>query len=981
MKETLVSVELVYLLPKNNTRLLKHILHVGWIDQLFCNKRVQAVPVSHQQRNELLRFVVVRWRIVVELAHLGIWFIGEVARRRAGIFAITIGSDGQVCCSFVGIICFMFSYARLTIGRIHWQKSENLFFADFLRAIPACSDDDGWLLELPFSELLFLITYSSTRHHEPLNMIPRSVSRRSARCSLGLQKLEERRVLASLVGQATMSAVAEIGSISNTVPVTDGKQLVVTETSTYALTNDSVVVIGDETANDALGSMFVDHALVHYIQPAVSNYETPIVMVPGRNLSSSIFLQTPDGRESWAQMFSAQGYDVYVINDPNFDFSRGFNVSPFTVPTEGAPPADPGAQRAWQQDIWRRWGFGSSQGNPYPDTRFPTDQFDVFESNYPYVSSAGRSYSDALVSLLDNIGPSIVMAHSAGASVTVNAATNRPDLVKGMFMIEPAGPPDAGDFPALAGMSMLGVYGDYITSRNQTGRKDATEAAAILFEQFGGVGEVISLPEDHAIFGNTHLMMQDNNNDFIADLMLTWLTDNALGGQRDTPLIRGCTSTIIVASGLSKLAELPSGELLIVGTDTSSGDSAWTVDPVTGTVTATDVTAGPRILPWSQLAIDGDGHGVLFQQSASDVAVRSVDASATTTSVTTTSTLVPASTRALTSATGNRTVLAWNEPGGLSVMLWDNLNGTPISVPTTLPGYVEALGFDDATGLLALATGDGNLDSVAVDTSFSLAYSIDSVDGLVEVDGAMGLLATINSNGLLNWFDLQTGAKIAETTVDLNEIGSPIDIKVAADGVSTVLLTSTGVTTIDTPELMPAVEGVVINDGEQQRSALKSLSIQFNTLIDVSASALTLTNFGTTANPNNRVVTDFSVLVHDHGGKSTAIVTFTSGASTTDGNYQLDIDGSQVIRRDGAATISGDYSFGENATDDFFQLYGDADGNGFVDFSDFADYFLPAFGSEFGMSGYKDWLDGNHDDSIDFTDFANDFLPRFGMSR
>jgi hypothetical protein len=44
--------------------------------------------------------------------------------------------------------------------------------------------------------------------------------------------------------------------------------------------------------------------------------------------------------------------------------------------------------------------------------------------------------------------------------------------------------------------------------------------------QNGGRGEVISLPEELGIFGNTHLMMQDNNSAFIADLILDWLGAN-----------------------------------------------------------------------------------------------------------------------------------------------------------------------------------------------------------------------------------------------------------------------------------------------------------------------------------------------------------------------------------------------------------------------------------------------------------------------
>jgi pimeloyl-ACP methyl ester carboxylesterase len=274
---------------------------------------------------------------------------------------------------------------------------------------------------------------------------------------------------------------------------------------------------------DTCGSIYVNQALVHYIRPETRRHAVPIVAVPGLNLSSYLFVTTPDGREGWAQRFARRGFDFFVINDPNFDFSRGFSVGPFTVPTQGAPPADPVATQRWNRDVWPRWGFGSSEGNPYPDVRFPTAQFSIFKANYPYVSDAGRNYSDAIVALLEMTGPALLMGHSAGGPAAVNAARARPDLVKGFIMIEPTDPPDASDFPVFAGKSMLGVYADYIDSRGQTSRKAATEAAALLFAQNGGVGDVISLPDDLGIHGNTHMMMQDNNNDFGADLISDWL--------------------------------------------------------------------------------------------------------------------------------------------------------------------------------------------------------------------------------------------------------------------------------------------------------------------------------------------------------------------------------------------------------------------------------------------------------------------------
>lgn len=141
-------------------------------------------------------------------------------------------------------------------------------------------------------------------------------------------------------------------------------------------------------------SRYVESALVHSIQPTEKTQDLPIVMVPGLNLSSYLYLTTPDGRSGWAQRFAAAGHEVYVINDPKFDFSRGFSVPGFEeVPEEGAPPANPSAQQGWQQDIWPRWGFGPSEGEPHEDTEFPTDEFDEFRANYPYLASASSSYS------------------------------------------------------------------------------------------------------------------------------------------------------------------------------------------------------------------------------------------------------------------------------------------------------------------------------------------------------------------------------------------------------------------------------------------------------------------------------------------------------------------------------------------------------------------------------------------------------------
>ena len=197
---------------------------------------------------------------------------------------------------------------------------------------------------------------------------------------------------------------------------------------------------------------------------------------------------------------------------------------------------------------------------------------------------------------------------------------------------------------------------------------------------------------------------------------------------------------------------------------------------------------------------------------------------------------------------------------------------------------------------------------------------------------------------------------------------------------------------------VPQVESVIIGDGiDPTRSKVTSVTVKFDSEVDHTAlnTAFTVTNI-TTGTPVGTV----SVAPTDSAGKTTAVLTF-SGASTLapidgtlggttliDGNYRLDIAASQVrLATNNAATMPVDYVFGGQVkadanNDDFFRWYGDDNGDGFTDFTDFATGFLPAFGSENGVgTHYNEGLDANGDGFVDFTDFASEFLPHFGTAR
>jgi pimeloyl-ACP methyl ester carboxylesterase len=282
-------------------------------------------------------------------------------------------------------------------------------------------------------------------------------------------------------------------------------------------------------AQHTYGSFYSGDAFVTFVLAENKSESAPIIMIPGANLSTYLYVTTPDGRKGWADLFADRGYDVYMVNDPRYDFATGGFVAPFTVPADGKA-ATPGSEQGWQRDIWMRWGFGPAEGDPYPDALFPTDSFDNFAENYPYLGESDQSYADAIMSVIDSVeGKVWLMAHSAGASRAVSVSKENAERVNGLILIEPAGPPDADDFPDLNGLHMFGVYGDYIISRNQTNRKLATEEAAELFKNAGGIADVVSLPEDSLVNGNSHILMQDRNSHEVFDIIELWLRQFSTG--------------------------------------------------------------------------------------------------------------------------------------------------------------------------------------------------------------------------------------------------------------------------------------------------------------------------------------------------------------------------------------------------------------------------------------------------------------------
>lgn len=178
-----------------------------------------------------------------------------------------------------------------------------------------------------------------------------------------------------------------------------------------------------------------------YQIPAKQTHRWPILMVHGLWQSGTNFTGTADGREGWAQYFLRQGYAVYVIDQP----ARGRSAYDANVHGPlSAPDIDNVQRRFVAPERYNLWPQARLH-TQWPGKGEPGDAvFDQFyASQLPSIPAANATMlnSEALVALLDKIGPVIVMTHSQSGAFGWPMADMRPDLVKAVVALEPSGPP------------------------------------------------------------------------------------------------------------------------------------------------------------------------------------------------------------------------------------------------------------------------------------------------------------------------------------------------------------------------------------------------------------------------------------------------------------------------------------------------------------------------------------------------------------
>ena len=178
-----------------------------------------------------------------------------------------------------------------------------------------------------------------------------------------------------------------------------------------------------------------------YQIPAKQTHRWPLLMIHGLGQSGTNFTGTSDGREGWAQYFLRQGYAVYVIDQPG----RGRAAYQSEAYGPLTPPDIENVQRRFvapeRYELWpqarlhTQWPGKGAPGDPI------FDQF--YASQLPSIPAANATIfnRDAIVALLEKIGPAIVMTHSQSGGFGWPVADMRPDLVKAIIAVEPSGPP------------------------------------------------------------------------------------------------------------------------------------------------------------------------------------------------------------------------------------------------------------------------------------------------------------------------------------------------------------------------------------------------------------------------------------------------------------------------------------------------------------------------------------------------------------
>jgi pimeloyl-ACP methyl ester carboxylesterase len=196
-----------------------------------------------------------------------------------------------------------------------------------------------------------------------------------------------------------------------------------------------------ETKDD--GSLDVRNPMfVQYVLPAERRHQYPVVMIHGGGGQGTDWLETPDGRDGWVDYFVADGWDVYVVDRPGHGRSQS-NASCGNGTLGVGNSAIISRLATADSNVW-------PGGEPSP-TNDSVVAWTASSTTAPYCGDALAA--ETISALLDEIGPAVLLAHSAGGGSTFRVPELNAKSVVGIIAYEAAGSnpvaPGFGNSPPL----------------------------------------------------------------------------------------------------------------------------------------------------------------------------------------------------------------------------------------------------------------------------------------------------------------------------------------------------------------------------------------------------------------------------------------------------------------------------------------------------------------------------------------------------
>jgi pimeloyl-ACP methyl ester carboxylesterase len=190
------------------------------------------------------------------------------------------------------------------------------------------------------------------------------------------------------------------------------------------------------------------------------------------------------------------------------------------------------------QDPYERFrigaGAGSWNADPakrklLPGNQFPAEAYDNYmRQSVPRWLSTDNAIIAAYTALVDKICPCVMLVHSQGGHFGLKVAEARPDKIKAVVAVEPAGAGNVERVGALKNVPVLTIFGDYVADHPRwAAYKKQLDAFGASMKAAGGSFEMVMLP-DIGIKGNSHMLMQDKNNAEIAEMIQKWLVAKGL---------------------------------------------------------------------------------------------------------------------------------------------------------------------------------------------------------------------------------------------------------------------------------------------------------------------------------------------------------------------------------------------------------------------------------------------------------------------